>query len=239
MKISCIAIDDEPLALDKITDYIQQVPFLALQGSFDNALEALAFLQANKIDLLFLDIQMPQLKGTQLLQILKNPPLVILTTAYSEYALEGYDLDVIDYLLKPIAFDRFLQAVNKVLERSASPVIMQRSIEAPQEIQDYIFVKVETRLQKVMLNDILYIEGLKDYLSIYTVKERILTLQSFKEILEKLPGSFIRIHKSYAVYIHKIDTVEKNRVRIGDKYLPIGDTYKKSFLMEITKSGKI
>ncbi|WP_258098859.1 LytR/AlgR family response regulator transcription factor [Marinoscillum pacificum] len=232
MKIKCIAIDDEPLALEKLVDYIGQVPFFELLGSFENGLDALVFLQDTDVDLIFLDIQMPQILGTQLVQVLTKKPQIIFSTAYSEYAVDGFELDVTDYLLKPLNFRRFLQASQKALQRAKNQGVKKEAT-VEEVVKDYAFVKTENRLVKVMLDDILYIEGLKDYLSIYTSSERILTLQSFAELQSQLSSDFVRIHKSYLIPIAKIDEIEKNRVRIGDKYLPIGETYRKAFMTKI------
>ena len=232
MKIKCIAIDDEPLALEKLVDYIGQVPFFELLGSFENGLDALVFLQDTDVDLIFLDIQMPQILGTQLVQVLTKKPQIIFSTAYSEYAVDGFELDVTDYLLKPLNFRRFLQASQKALQRAKNQGVKKEAT-VEEVVKDYAFVKTENRLVKVMLDDILYIEGLKDYLSIYTSSERILTLQSFAELQSQLSSDFVRIHKSYLIPISKIDEIEKNRVRIGDRYLPIGETYRKAFMTKI------
>ena len=232
MKIKCIAIDDEPLALEKLVDYIGQVPFFELLGSFENGLDALVFLQDTDVDLIFLDIQMPQILGTQLVQVLTKKPQIIFSTAYSEYAVDGFELDVTDYLLKPLNFRRFLQASQKALQRAKNQGVKKEAT-VEEVVKDYAFVKTENRLVKVMLDDILYIEGLKDYLSIYTSSERILTLQSFAELQSQLSSDFVRIHKSYLIPISKVDEIEKNRVRIGDKYLPIGETYRKAFMTKI------
>lgn len=229
MKIKCIAVDDEPLALEKIVDYIGQVPFFELVGSFENGVEAMVFLQENEVDLIFLDVQMPQILGTQLVQVLKQKPQIIFTTAYSEYAVDGFELDVTDYLLKPISFRRFLQSAQKALNRMSPDT----KPEQPKASKDFIFVKTDTRLVKVNLREIKYIEGLKDYLSIYTASERILTLQSFNELLGQLTSDFFRIHKSYVVSLRQIDQIEKNRVKIGDKDIPIGETFRKAFLKKV------
>ena len=165
MTIKCIAIDDEPLALEKLVDYIQQVPFFELLGSFENGLDALVFLQDTDVDLIFLDIQMPQILGTQLVQVLTKKPQIIFSTAYSEYAVDGFEMDVTDYLLKPLNFRRFLQASQKALQRAKSSD-SKKEVVAAETVKDYAFVKTENRLVKVMLDEILYIEGLKDYLSI-------------------------------------------------------------------------
>ena len=233
MKIRCIAVDDEPLALEKIVDYIGQVPFFELKGSFENGVEAMMFLQENEIDLIFLDVQMPQILGTQLVQVLKQKPQIIFTTAYSEYAVDGFELDVTDYLLKPISFRRFLQSAQKALSRMAPeshPI-------SPEVDKEFIFVKTDTRLVKVNLAEIKYIEGLKDYLSIYTTKERILTLLSFNELLSQLTPDFFRIHKSYVISLRQVDQIEKNRVRIGEKEIPIGETFRKAFLNKVQQNG--
>ncbi|MGB3467227.1 MAG: LytTR family DNA-binding domain-containing protein [Cyclobacteriaceae bacterium] len=237
--MKCIAVDDEPLALRKIVDFIKKVPFLEYKASFDNGLEALAYLKKEPVDILFLDIQMPQIKGTQLVNILKNKPQIIFTTAYSEYAIEGYELDVTDYLLKPISFDRFLEAAQKAIDRSV-PVISQSGNNEMINKTEFIFIKTEYKWQKVRVDSIRYIEGLKDYLSIYTATERILTLQSFSSLLEKLPETdFIRIHKSYVISIPQIDEIEKKRVLIGDNWIPVSDTYRQSFFNLLETRGMI
>jgi len=237
--MNCIAIDDEPLALRKISDFIKKVPFLDFKASFDNGLEALAYLKAEQVELIFLDIQMPQIKGTQLVSILKNKPQIIFTTAYSEYAIEGYELDITDYLLKPISFERFLEGAQKALDRSL-PVISPATGEDTQQRSDFVFIKTENKWQKVGVKEILYVEGLKDYLSIYTKSDRILTLQSFTSLLEKLPpDDFIRIHKSYVVSISQILEIEKKRVLIADKWIPISDTYRNVFFNLLAIKGMI
>jgi len=233
MRLKCIAVDDEPLALDIIEDYISKVPFLELVKRTENAIEALQLVQAGGIDLVFLDIQMPDLTGIQFLKIANNKASYILTTAYSQYALESYDLNVSDYLLKPIAFDRFYKAVEKVRnqhqkEETAAPVA--EPAPAVQPVQDFIFVKTEHKIQKVQLDDILYIEGLKDYISIFTPTERIITLQNMKKMEETLPkGEFIRVHKSYIVAFNKIESIERSRITIKGKIIPVGDTYRDEF----------
>lgn len=237
MKLKCIAVDDEPLALDIIEDYISKVPFLELVKRTENAIEALQLVQAGGIDLVFLDVQMPELTGIQFLKIAGDKAKFILTTAYSQYALESYDLNVSDYLLKPIAFDRFYKAAEKVLklcEKSEILPLASSSEVAPTSsngvVQGFIFVKTEHKIQKIGLEDILYIEGLKDYISIFTKTERIITLQNMKKMEETLPKcEFIRVHKSYIIAIDKIDSIERSRIVIGDKTMPIGDTYREEF----------
>ncbi len=235
-QLKCIAIDDEPLALQKIVDYINKVPFLDLVGSFDNGLEALAFMRETTVDLIYLDIQMPEIKGTQLVGILKNKPQIIFTTAYDQYALEGYQLDATDYLLKPIAFDRFLESAQKALDRTAfapNPTDHDKD-----RNEGFLFVKTENKWRKVVIEDILYIEGLKDYLSIYTRTERILTLQNFSSLLDKLSSDqFVRVHKSYVVGINQVEEIEKARVLINQKWIPVSDTYRTGFFKLLEAKG--
>ncbi len=243
MKLKCIAVDDEPLALDILEDYISKVPFLELVKRTENAIEALQLVQAGGIDLVFLDVQMPELTGIQFLKIASGKSNYILTTAYSQYALESYDLNVSDYLLKPIAFDRFYKAVEKVhnlLQKSvavAAPApapVTNLVAPAPVPVQDFIFVKTEHKIQKIELDDILYIEGLKDYISIFTKNERIITLQNMKKMEETLPSlQFIRVHKSYIISVDKIESIERSRITISNKIIPIGDTYREDFFKRI------
>ena len=229
MILKCIAVDDEPLALDIIEDYISKVPFLELVKRTENAIEALQLVQAGGIDLVFLDIQMPDLTGIQFLKIASGKANYILTTAYSQYALESYDLNVSDYLLKPIAFDRFYKAVEKVrnqMQKEEVDVVITPAI----PVQDFIFVKTEHKIQKIQLDDILYIEGLKDYISIFTKSERVITLQNMKKMEETLPkGEFIRVHKSYIISLDKVESIERSRIAIAGKIIPIGDTYRDEF----------
>jgi two-component system LytT family response regulator len=243
-KLKCIAVDDEPLALDIIEDYVSKIPFLELVKRTENAIEALQMVQAGGVDLVFLDIQMPELTGIQFLKIANGKCNYILTTAYSQYALESYDLNVSDYLLKPIAFDRFYKAVEKVHNRLkvANPVdslpqpfVSQMPAPATvNPIQDFIFVKTEHKIQRIELDDILYIEGLKDYISIFTKTERVITLQNMKKMEETLPkGQFIRAHKSYIIALDKIESIERSRIAIGSKIIPIGDTYRDEFFKYI------
>ena len=242
-KLRCIVVDDEPLALDIIEDYVSKVPFLELVKRTENAIEALQLVQAGGIDLVFLDIQMPELTGIQFLKIANAKAHYILTTAYSQYALESYDLNVSDYLLKPIAFDRFYKAVEKVnnLMKTTEPVAAPQPVvtsspfsAANHAVQDFIFVKTEHKIQKIELDDILYIEGLKDYISIYTKAERVITLQNMKKMEETLPGGqFIRVHKSYIISLDKIESIERSRISICGKIIPIGDTYRDEFFKHI------
>lgn len=232
--IRCLVVDDEPLALDILEDYISKVPFLTLVKTTTSAIEGLSLVQSDAIDLVFLDVQMPELTGIQFLKIINGKCDVILTTAYSQYALDGYELDVVDYLLKPIAFDRFYKAAQKVLQNNGSGNTIAQEQTPASNSRDFIFVKTEHKIQKIYLDDILYIEGLKDYISIFTKTERIITLQNMKKMEESLPSkSFIRVHKSYIVAIGKIESIERSRIQIGEKIIPIGDTYREYFFKQI------
>ena len=244
MKLRCIAVDDEPLALDIIQDYIERVPFLHFDGRFTSAIEAIDHLRHQDEDLLFLDIQMEDLTGIQMLKVLPKRPQVIFTTAYESYAIKGYELDVTDYLLKPISFERFLMAANKAFERHAARDNLPEGAGGDMLIHnpriDYFFVRTEHRLQKINFRDILYIEGQGDYLKIVTPAERIMTLQNFKQMEEVLPDDrFIRIHRSYIIALDKIDSIERNRVKIGGQLLPLSDTYKDGFFSVLKSKGII
>lgn len=225
-KYSCIIIEDEPLALEKTKDFVLKVPFLNLSATFDNALTGLTYLNNNKVDILFLDINMDELSGIELLESSKITSQVILTTAYQEYALKGFELQITDYLLKPFTFNRFLQAVNKARENMAHRV--------SEAVPDFIFVKTENRLEKIMLNEIVYIEGMRDYRRIHTVNKKIMTLQNFSEFEKLIPPSLVcRVHKSYMVALHKIESIERGRIKIADQLIPISDTYKEDFFQLI------
>jgi two-component system LytT family response regulator len=231
--IKCLVVDDEPLALNILEDYISKIPFLQLVKATTNPIEALTLVQDGSIDLVFLDVQMPELTGIQFLRIANGKAKVILTTAYPQYALEGYELDVIDYLLKPIAFDRFFKSAQKaqgIILPAAKPVAPTQPAKQDDFLSDFIFVKTEHKIQKVYLHDILFIEGLKDYVSIFTPAERVITLQGMKKMEDALPPRhFIRVHKSYIVSINKIDSIERSRIFIADKVIPVGDTYRDEF----------
>lgn len=223
---SCIIIEDEPLALERTKSFVNKIPFLNLCGTFDNALNGLFYLKSNKVDLLFLDINMDELSGIELLESSKIDSQVIITTAYQEYAVKGYELNVTDYLLKPFTFDRFIKAVNKAQEN-----INQSLNNAP---IGFIFVKTENRLEKINLSDILYIEGMRDYRRIHTVNKRIMTLQNFSELEKIIPSNIIcRVHKSYMVGINKIESIERSRIKIADQLIPVSETYKDLFFQVI------
>lgn len=221
-------VEDEPLARNLLTEYVGKVPYLNLVKACSGALEAMEVLRTNAVDLLFLDVQMPELTGISFLRSLQKKPLVILTTAYSEYAIEGYELDITDYLLKPITFERFLKAVDKASQRmSTGPAIPEKAVEA---VPNFIFVKDGTKLVKIRWDDILYVEGLKDYVTIHTRTQKVISLQRLKVLEEQLPADkFIRVHNSFIVALDAIDSVHKDKIQIGQASIPIGDTYKKSF----------
>ena len=228
MKYTCIAVDDEPLALEKIVSFIGRLPFLTLKATFDNAVHALAYLTENKNDLLFLDIQMETMTGLDLLTALPQKPQVILSTAYSQYAIKGYEFEVTDYLLKPYSFERFAQAVNKAVKRLSEKAILQETV------QDFIFVKTDYRLVKVMLSDILFIEGMRDFRCIVMKDCKILTQQTFSSFEKQLPLlQFARIHKSYMVALSKIESIERHRVKIAAALLPVSDSYMDEFYRRI------
>jgi DNA-binding LytR/AlgR family response regulator len=232
MNINCIAIDDEPLALDIIRDYCSKVAFLNLQKTFDNAIESIEYLRNNKVDLIFLDIQMEELSGIQLLNAIKNKPFVIFTTAYERYAIQGFELDVVDYMLKPISLERFIKGVNKVYDRmqtDAGPAKQENGARKNAETA-FFFVKTETRMEKIENNDVLYVEGMGDYWRIVTRTRRIMTLMNAKKLEEVLrEPQFCRVHKSYFIALDKIESIERNRIKIGDQYIPVSETYHKAF----------
>jgi two-component system, LytTR family, response regulator len=241
MKLNCVIVEDEPLARNLLTEYVRKVPSLNLIEACSSPIIALEVLRNNPIDVLFLDVQMPELTGISLLKVLQKRPLVILTTAYSEYALQGYELDVVDYLLKPITFERFLKAVDKVtlrLDSKKSPAIIAEKPPAAVE-QPFVFIKDGTKLVKVVFDDILYVEGLKDYVTIHLNNQKIVSLQRLKTLEEQLPpDKFIRVHNSFIVALRAIDVVHKNHVQIRNAQIPIGETYKKSFREFIEQNHK-
>ena len=234
MIINCITVDDEPLALAKLKDYIDKVQYLNLMASFDNGADSLNYLKNNTVDLIFLDIQMDDFTGIQLIESLLDRPKVILTTAYDQYALKGYELDVSDYLLKPISFERFVKSVEKVYsslkKENKLEVELNESQMRADKKSNFIFVKSDYKLQKVRFKDILYIEGMKDYLRIVTSEKRLMVLQNFKRMEEILPeNKFVRVHKSYIISVEKIDSIGKKSMKVGDMIVPIGESYKKAF----------
>ena len=231
MQINCIAIDDEPLALSKLESFIMKVPDLKLTRTFDNAIDAIGWLKVNSTELIFLDIQMEQLTGIQFLEATGSRSRVIITSAYDQYAIKGFELNVTDYLLKPFSFQRFLQAVNKVMEYYSKKPEGNKTIPGN---NTFIFVKMEYRLERIDIDDILYIEGMKDYLRIICTDKKIMTLQSFARIEESLPANkFCRVHKSFIVAIDKIKSIERGVILIAGQRIPVSNTYKENFFSKI------
>lgn len=223
--ISCIIIEDEPLALKRTKEYVEKIPYLDLKNSFDNGFEAIGFLKEHPVDLIFLDIKMDEMTGIQFLESIERKPAVIITTAYSEYALKGYELNVTDYLLKPFTVERFIQAVEKVPNQLTDKAVVKN---------DFFFVKTDYKIEKVFFYEILFIEGMRDYRNIQTESKKILTHQTFGDLEKELPQSlFSRVHKSFMIPFNKIDTIERNRIRIKDKWIPISETYKEKFYKKI------
>jgi len=233
MKIRAIAIDDEPLALKVIESHSDQIDFLSLEASFNNPLEAISYLEENEIDLIFLDIQMPELSGMKVAKIIKEKHKLIFTTAYEEYALEGFELSAVDYLLKPISFDRFLSSCIKVKDRLKLEAQQQAPKQeiAPENITDeFIFIHAEYKTIKLMFKDILYIEGWKDYVKFHMKEELHLSLMSIRSLQERLPvNQFMRIHKSYIINLNHIEMVDRSQVKIGEQLINIGGSYKDVF----------
>ncbi|HMG11450.1 MAG TPA: LytTR family DNA-binding domain-containing protein [Mucilaginibacter sp.] len=245
MILNCIAVDDEPLALGLVCSFIEQTPFLKLTGSYSSAVEALVGLQDKKVDLIFLDIQMPNLNGLELARVLDsrgpNKPRIIFTTAYNQFALEGYKVDALDYLLKPFNYEEFLHAANKaltyveLLQRSntAAPAVGEQHTE-----NEYLFLKIEYQLVRIALKDILYIEGLKDYVKIHlqNTEKPLLSLTSLKALEEKLPAKrFMRVHRSFIVSLDKINSITRNALQIGKINITVGDQYKEAFGQFLSK----
>ena len=231
MNLNCIVVEDEPLAIERAKDFILKLPILNLTATFDNAVDALAFLKSNKVDLLFLDINIGEISGIRLLESSTITSQVIITTAYQEYALKGFDLQVCDYLLKPYTFERFVQAVDKAKYNLSKEEITNN--------KKFIFVRTEYRLEKILLSEVLYIEGVKDYRRIHTINKRVMTLQTFNDFEKEIsPGIICRVHKSFMVSLDKIESVERDRIKIKDIYIPISETYKKIFYDLISYSAK-
>ena len=230
MKIKCLIVDDEPLAVEIIESYLARLDDMEVVAKCNNALRAFEILQKEHIDLLFLDIQMPKLTGIDFLKTLKNPPKVILTTAYREYALEGYELDVLDYLLKPISFERFFKAVSKVYKKGFSDDSAGITKDSNGN-EPYIYLKADKKMVKVLLNDIRYIESLKDYVRLKTSGRDVITHQTISYFEEKLPeDQYIRIHRSFIVPVNKIESFSASAIEVPGKELPIGRMYKNQVL---------
>lgn len=224
--VNCIIIEDEPLAIDKLTHFISKLESIRLLRSFSSAIPAIDYLKTNTVDLIFLDIEMKDLTGIQFLESMHIDSKIIITTAYEQYAIKGFDLQVCDYLLKPISFERFVQAVNKANEE-----LMQNK---NQKSINKVFIKTEYRLEGIDISEILYIEGMGDYRKIVTTSKKIMTLQSFGELQHLLPKDrFCRVHNSFIVSLNKIEKIERNRIKIKDKTIPISELYNKDFYQRI------
>ena len=233
LNMICVAIDNDQSALDILKEYIQKLPFLKLDKTFTNPIEALTYIHENRIDLIFTEVEMPHLNGVEFVKCLQMRPMVIFTSENDKYALAGYDLEITDYLLKPYSFDRFLRAANKAYNFSK---LQKRSVEKSQflvekEAQpEFIMVKTGYNTINVNLNDILFVEGLKDYIKIHLTGKTILTLNSLKKLQEILPESkFVRVHRSFIVSLPKIDSIQRNRIVIGKTFVPVGENYKSAF----------
>ena len=233
--MNCLIVDDEYMARLLLEEYVKKVPFLTLVGTCENALEAFHLLKTEVVDVIFLDIQMPHLTGLEFAKILQNKPAIVFTTAYSEHAVEGFQLDVVDYLLKPFSFERFVQAVSKASNFVAFHKKAPLPLPTKSSLPGYFFVKSDGKQIKIRFDDILYIEGLKEYVSIYTTdKQRVVTLQSIKNLEAFLPkNTFLRIHKSYIISLAHIEALVGNQVEIHNKLLPIGATYKEEVMKSL------
>lgn len=237
MKITCIAVDDEPLALDLISKFIEQTSFLSLEAKFDNAIEALGYLNKHEIDLIFLDIQMPDLSGMELARILEGKQSdkksrIIFTTAYNQFAIEGYKVDALDYLLKPFSYEEFLKASTKAYQYVEQRNRNKQELTAPNTIGDFIFLKVEYQLVKVLLSQITHIEAYKDYVKVYLQEKKnpLLSLSSMKSMEDILPNDkFMRVHRSFIINLEHIDSVSRNVVKIGAHQITVSDNYKEGF----------
>ncbi len=232
--VNCLVVDDEELARTLLENFIGRVPGLSLVAQCANPLEAMAVLRQQPVDLLFLDIQMPELTGVEFLRTLQQKPVVIFTTAYADYALEGYSLDVTDYLLKPFSFERFLQAVNKAISVIKAKTQTGRTPAAVSSDKEYILVKADHKVHRLRYDDIFFIEGMREYVAFHTASGRILSLNSLKSLEDALPADrFIRIHKSYIVAIDKIATMEGNTLHVGKEKLPVGASYRDALVTRV------
>lgn len=234
--INTIAIDDEPLALKLVVGYIERTPGLKLAGKFDNPVDAADFLTNSSVDLIFVDIQMPDLSGIEFTRLLEKGPKVIFTTAFGKYALEGYKLDIVDYLLKPFSYEEFLAAVHKAQRLIR---LEQKDLNKVEANNEFLFLKSDYKIKRINFNDILYIEGLKDYVKVYTqnTPKPVLSLTSLKLLESKLPGDkFMRVHRSFIVNLEKIDTIERGRIVFGKVYIPVSDQYKEKFQKFLDKN---
>jgi DNA-binding LytR/AlgR family response regulator len=234
--MKCIIVDDEPLAIEIIESYVDRLDDLEVVATCNNAIKAFEILQKEEVDLMFLDIQMPKLTGIDFVKTLKNPPKIILTTAYRDYALESYELDVVDYLLKPISFDRFLVALQKAYKNDKAELNFSTSDVG----EEYIYLKADKKMVKVMLRDILYIESLKDYIRVSTAEKDVITHQKISYLEEKLPDDlFIRIHRSFIVPLKKIESYSSSTIEVPGKELPIGRLYKNNVLDTLNAQNQL
>lgn len=236
--LTCIIVDDEPSAVSVLKNYVAKTPFLTLAGTAGDPLEAIKIMEGKQIDLVFLDVQMPHLSGIDFMKMLQGKTQVILTTAYSEFAVEGFENEALDYLLKPIAFDRFLKASQRALN---SATFSPSDWQPVEKEDDYMFVKTETKgkMLKINFEDIAYVEGLKNYVSIFVADERIITYTSIKALEEKLPSYFMRVHKSYIVSLKKVRAVDGNQILLHNMkaYVPLGETYRNTFFNSLKILG--
>jgi DNA-binding LytR/AlgR family response regulator len=231
--INCIIIDDEPLARQGIKEYVADVDFLNLVGEFDNPLRAADLISEGKVQLLFLDIQMPKITGLDFFKTLQSPPPVIFTTAYPQYALEGFEVNALDYLVKPISFERFLKAALKAKEYYE---VREKNAEEQKTNADYFFIKADSRLVKIMYNDILFVEALQNYVNIHTTDRKHMTYLTFKSVEDYLPADrFLKVHKSYIVSTDKVDSIEGNEIRMGQHYIPISRNLKEEVMEKLVK----
>ncbi len=238
MKTMCLIIDDEPLARELIKDHLSKVPGFEVGGECASAMEAMMFLRAKQVDLVFLDIQMPQITGLEFLRTLNVKAKVIITSAYREYAIDGFELDAVDYLLKPITFERFFKSISRFCQIQESNMMPIVSYDGTVESDRFIYVKENKRYVKVVFNDIVYIEGFSEYIKIYTKEKRIITKLSLAWMEEQLPeNDFIRIHKSYIVSLHKIEAFSASTIEVFNKELPVGRSYKNSIAKVLNFPG--
>ena len=230
MSLRCLIVDDEPLARHLLTDYVGKVSFLTLHAACASPLAALDILRTTPIDLLLLDVHMPELTGLELLRTLPRPPLVILTTAHSQYALQGYEVDAVDYLLKPITFERFLRAAHKAYDRRPPQTAPPTPLPLPPAEPTFLFLKDGARQHKVGWDELLFVEGLRDYVAVHTRSQKIISLLRLKALVEQLPADrFVRIHHSYIVALAGIETIDKDKVLVGGRWLPVSESYRRAF----------
>lgn len=238
--LNCVIVDDEPLAREGLADYVKEIDFLQLAGVCLNPIELGKLLDTQKIDLIFLDIQMPKMNGLDFLRILPNPPMVIITTAFSEYALEGFQLNVLDYLLKPITFDRFFKAVSRARDYhqlTAKPQPADTTVPLERG-EDFVFIKCGNKFEKIQFSEILYIEALQNYVAIYTTKGKYMTLLYLKNIEQNLDSkAFIRVHKSYIVSIARIDSIDGNEIKIATHRIPVSRNYRDQVIRQVVNNN--